>query len=630
MSQSALLKSKRFAPFFATQFLGAFNDNIYKNTLMLLIAFSASNALEIDINIILNFAALLFILPFFLFSAIAGQLTDKYEKSFLIRKIKLLEIGIMACAVIGLLFELYFLLLALLFLMGTQSTFFGPAKYAILPQHLKTEELVGGNALVEMGTFVAILLGTIGAGIIMQFDAKSLITACFVLSLAIIGYLASRKIPEAPSSIPELKLSYNPVSTTWELIQTVRENRAIYLAIMAISWFWFLGAAYLTQFPNFSKEVLNGDASLVTLLLALFTLGIGTGSMICEKLSSSRVEIGIVPIGALGLSIFGLDLFLAIPQQGDTVYNWLSFLSDLGTTRLLLDLFFIGFFGGVFIVPLYAFVQHRAEESYRARTIAVINIMNALFMVGSALAGMLYLGVMALGIPDFFAVLAVMNLVVCCYIFYQVDEFAIRFVVWMLSHTIYRVSHKNLDQIPEEGAAVLVCNHVSYADAMLIAGACPRPIRFVMDSGIFKMPALGWFFRLAKAIPIAPQHKDKETYEAAFKSIDEALSQGELVCIFPEGKLTHSGELNEFKKGIEQIIDNRPVPVVPLALDGLWGSVFSHKDGQALTKLPKRFWSKVVLSAGKVVLPENVSAERLQSEIERLLNQSKTDASSCG
>lgn len=618
MSQSALLKSKRFAPFFGTQFLGAFNDNIYKNTLMLILAFKASEALSMDINTVMNLAAGLFILPFFLFSAIAGQITDKYEKSALIRKIKLAEIIIMCLAAYGLIYEQFELLLLLLFVMGTQSTFFGPAKYAILPQHLKSNELVGGNALVEMGTFVAILAGTIGAGIIMQADAYSTITATAVVALAILGYLSSRGIPFAAANESHLKVSFNPVSTTIELIRKSRETRSIYLAIMAISWFWFLGAAYLTQFPNFSKEVLNGDESLVTLLLALFTFGIGVGSMLCEKLSDSRVELGIVPIGALGLTLFGVDLYFSIPAKSEMALSWSLFLNDLGHWRVLADLFGIGLFGGIFIVPLYAFVQERAAPEFRARTIAVINIMNALFMVGSALAGMMFLGFMGLSIPDFFLVLAIMNLVVFGYVFYQVDEFAIRFMVWMASHTMYRVTHQDLKHIPQEGAAVIVCNHVSYVDALLIAGACPRPIRFVMDHNIFKNPVLGWFFRMVRAIPIAPVHQSEETYHRAFDAISAALENGELVCIFPEGKLTKSGEINEFKGGIEKIIKRNPVPVIPMALQGLWGSFFSHKDKAAFTKPPKRFWSRVKIIAGQSIAAENASAASLYEQVSTL------------
>lgn len=428
MSQSALLKSRRFAPFFGTQFLGAFNDNIFKNTLMLILAFKAVDALGLNTNLVMNIAAFLFILPFFLFSSVAGQITDKYEKSALIRKIKLLEIVIMGFAAIGLIFEQYAFLLLLLFLMGSQSAFFGPAKYAILPQHLKSTELIGGNALVEMGTFVAILAGTIGAGIIMQFDAYLLITSVSVITFSILGYLACLNIPRAEANHPELVISYNPVSTSFALIRKAKEMPGIYIAIIAISWFWFLGAAYLTQFPNFSKTTLNGDASLVTLLLTLFTFGIGIGSMLCEKLSKSKVDLGIVPIGALGLTLFGIDLYFAVPAKPESVVSWLEFVSQLENWRLLVDLFGIGAFGGIFIVPLYAFVQERSEVAYRARMIAVINIMNALFMVISALTGMIILGVMGLSIIDFFLILACGNVLVSLYVFSKEPDFIAKWV----------------------------------------------------------------------------------------------------------------------------------------------------------------------------------------------------------
>lgn len=618
MSQSSLLKSKRFLPFFCTQFLGAFNDNIFKNTLMLLIAFHAVEQMGLDVNLVLNLAAGLFILPFFLFSGLAGQICDQHEKSMLIRRIKLLELGIMLIAACGFVFGQYYFLLFVLFLMGTQSTFFGPVKYAILPQHLKAHELLGGNALVEMGTFVAILMGTIGAGIIMQAEQAVLVVSGLVVLLALLGYISSRAIPEAQAQSSKTKLNFNPITSTWHLVKAVRGNRPVYLAIMAISWFWFIGAAYLTQFPSFAQSSLHGDTSLVSLLLAVFTLGVGAGSMMCEKLSKSRIELGIVPIGALGLSVFGIDLYASIPAKPELVQSWSMFITNSDNWRLLLDLLGIGVFGGIFIVPLYAFVQQRSEPAFRARTIAVINIINALFMVVSALAGIVLLSVMGLSIPEFFLVLAIMNIVVCAYIFYQVDEFALRFVVWMLSHTMYRVKHRGLEHLPETGAGVVVCNHVSYVDALLLAGACPRPLRFVMDHQIFKNPFLGWFFRLAKAIPIAPEGVDKRCYDQAFEDISAVLKSGELLCIFPEGKLTKTGEMNPFRNGIEKIIERDPVPVYPMSLSGLWGSVFSHQGGTAFTTLPKRFWSQVEIQADPAFAPEQVSAADLYHKVYRM------------
>tara|TARA_R110001592_G_scaffold30652_1_gene109451 strand:- start:5307 stop:7172 length:1866 start_codon:yes stop_codon:yes gene_type:complete len=619
MSQSALLKSKRFAPFFITQFLGAFNDNIYKNTLMLIMTYGAADAMGLDSHIVLNLAAVLFILPFLLFSALAGQIADKYEKSALIRKIKLFEIVIMLAGAAALLTENYVVLLILLFLMGAQSAFFGPCKYAILPQHLDRHELVGGNALVEMGTFVSILLATIGAGIILQFDNYLTIASIMVVFLACLGYLSSYFIPQALAIDSELKLDFNIIKSSLHLISYARKNRGIFLAILAISWFWFLGASYLTQFPNFSKQVLNGDPSLVTLLLAIFTLGIGFGSLLCEKLSRRQVELGIVPIGALGMTLFGIDLYLSIPTDLLELESWSTFIRHSDNWKLLIDLAGIGIFGGIFIVPLYAYIQLRVEEEYRARIIGVINIINAFFLVASGLVAMVLLGGFDLSIAEFFLVISIMNIVVSLYIFYQVDEFSIRFIVWVLTNIIYRVKEEGRDNIPEDGAAVLVSNHVSFVDALLIASTSPRPIRFVMDHNIFKNPMIAWFFKLVKAIPIAPEKVCENTYKQAFDTISQVLSEGHLVCIFPEGKLTRTGEMNEFKSGIEKILARDSVPVIPIGLIGLWGSFFSHKEGTAFSKPPKRFWSRVKINIGPLMHPENVNAQSLYREVDKLI-----------
>ncbi|MCP5169456.1 MAG: MFS transporter [Hahellaceae bacterium] len=618
-SQFQLLRTRRFLPFFVTQFLGAFNDNIYKNCLMLLIAFSAPDALGLPTNLVMNLAAGLFILPFFLFSATAGQMADKYEKSAIMRKVKLAEVIIMSAAALAFATNSYWVLLILLFVMGAQSTFFGPAKYAILPQHVRDIELVGANALVEMGTFVAILVGTIGAALIVEQENARLIASAAIIVVAVLGYLSSRAIPAAPSANPELKVDYNPLRTTWKILKQAREQRGVYLAVMAISWFWFLGASYLTQFPNFAKTVLNGDASVVSLLLAMFTIGIAFGSMLCDRLSGHRIELGIVPLGSLGVTLFGIDFFFAVPSDHSVnLLVWRDFFTQPELTRLLIDLAGIGLFGGLFIVPLYAFIQQRTPIEQRARIIAANNILNALFMVASAVAGMILLGPLDLGIPGLFLVIAIMNMVVTLYVYSQVPEFALRFVIWMLSHTLYRVKSQGLDQIPEEGSAVLVCNHVSFVDALLIAGSVRRPIRFVMDHQIFKSPLLGWFFKLAKTIPIAPRHKDEAIYQRAFESISQELKAGNLICIFPEGKLTRDGEINEFRSGIETILGNDPVPVIPMALQGLWGSFFSHKGGAAFTKPPRRFWSRVRLLAGEPVPAENATASLLEQKV-RLL-----------
>ncbi len=616
-SQFRLLGERRFLPFFLTQFAGAFNDNLFKNALLLLVTYTTGGLLGLSSTLVVNIAAFLFILPFFLFSGIAGQVADKYEKSLVIRWVKLVEILIMAAAAVGLWFGWYELLLLLLFLMGTQSTFFGPVKYAILPQVLSDDELVGGNALVGMGTFVSILLGTIAAGLIMGLEQAAQVAAIGVLLVAVLGYLTARAVPPTPAGAAAMTVRLQPFRETWRLMLLARERYNVFLAILAISWFWFLGAAYLTQFPNFAKLDLMGDETVVTLLLAVFTVGIAVGSMLCERLSGHRVELGIVPIGSLGLSLLAIDLYFHIPAN-PVASNWQTMFTDPAYRRVMLDLLGIGISGGLFIVPLYAYIQQETAPDRRARIIAALNVINALFMVVSALAGILLLGVLGLSIGEFFLVLALMNLVVAGFVYQQMPDFALRFVIWLLSHTIYRVRHRGLERIPDQGPVLLVCNHVSYMDALVLAGAIRRPVRFVMDHRIFATPVLGAFFRLARTIPIAPRKQDPDIYREAFERIDEELAAGHVVCIFPEGRLSPDGEIGEFRSGVETIVQRRPVPVVPLALRGLWGSFFSHAGGPAMRHWPRRFWSRIELRAGDAVSPEQVSAAGLEQAVREL------------
>ena len=616
-SQFRLLSERRFAPFFVTQFAGAFNDNLFKNALLLLVTYNAGGMFGLSSGVVVNLAAMLFILPFFLFSAIAGQIADRYEKSAVIRWIKFAEVLIMGIAAVGLWFGWHEVLLLLLFMTGVQSAFFGPVKYAILPQTLDRSELIGGNALVEMGTFVAILLGTLMAGVLMKAPLPGPMMAVAVALVAVIGLVSALKIPKAEAAAPELKIRFRPLQETWKLMAIARENRNVLLSVLAISWFWFLGAAYLTQFPGFAKDELLGDETVVTILLAIFTIGIAVGSMACERMSGHKIELGIVPIGSIGLSLFGIDLYLNMPVQ-PVPSDWWMIIKEAEYRRVALDLLAIGIFGGLFIVPLYAFVQQETPPETRARVIAALNVFNALFMVVSALLGMLVLGVIGLSIPEFFLVLSIMNLVVAGYVYQQMPEFALRFIIWIMSHTLYRVTHHNLSRIPEEGPVLLVCNHVSYMDAPVIAGAVRRPVRFVMDHNIFSTPVMGTFFRMAKTIPIGPKLKVPEIYNAAFDRIDEELAAGHVVCIFPEGRLTSDGEVAPFKSGVDLILQRRPVTVVPLALRGLWGSFFSHCGGPAFSHLPKRFWSRIHLLADYPVSPKDATAQALEDKVKAL------------
>lgn len=612
-SQFTLLRKRRFLPFFITQSLGAFNDNIFKQSLILAILYKLT--IEGDRSIWVNLCALLFILPFFLFSALAGQFGEKFNKDALIRAIKLGEIVIMAVGAVGFMTNHLELMLLALFAMGTHSALFGPVKYSIMPQALREEELVGGNGLVEMGTFLAILAGTIGAGVMMSSAQYAPVVSTAIVAIAVLGYLASRGIPRAAASSPEMRLDWNIFSQSWATLRLgLGQTPAVSRSIVGNSWFWFVGAIYLTQIPAYAKEWLYGDETVVTLILTVFSVGIALGSMLCEKLSGRKVEIGLVPFGSFGLTVFGLLLWWhsgGFPQNVQA-NDWLAVLGYGQAWWVLADILGLGVFGGFYIVPLYALIQSRTAENERARVIAANNILNALFMVVSAIVTIVLLSVAKLSIPELFLVVSLLNIAVNTYIFRIVPEFTMRFMIWLLGHSMYRVQHRDLQHIPDEGAALLVCNHVSFVDALLIGGAVRRPIRFVMYYKIYRLPVLNFIFRTAGTIPIAGRHEDLQIYEKAFQRISQYLKDGELVCIFPEGKLTADGEMNEFKSGVTRILEETPVPVIPMALQGLWGSFFSRDPNKGIFH---RIWSRVTLVAGPPLAVEQATPQALQEQV---------------
>ncbi len=617
-----LLYSRRFLPFFLTQLLGAFNDNLYKNGLTIFIAFQAANISQETSNTLVNIAAGLFILPFFLFSPIAGQLADKFEKSILIRRVKQLEIFIMLLGAMAFYLQSAPMLIAILFLMGTQSSLFGPVKYSLLPQALRPEELVGGNAMVEFGTFLAILMGLIAAVFIIGFGLNMLSLA--VVFFAIAGYWASRSIPTLPANAPELSISFNLFAQTRIILGYARENRTVFYSVLGISWFWFIGITYVTQLPNYVRYVLGGNEQVYVLLLAMFSIGIGMGSFLCERLSGRIVEIGLVPIGALGLTLFGVDIYFnQSPIAGDELIAPMLFISDSNSLRIMFDITMLGISGGFYIVPLYALIQQRSDAKKRSRIIAANNVLNALFMVVAALYGMFVLSA-GISIPTLFLIMSIMNMAVALFIFKLVPEFILRLLIWLVIHLVYRVRKIDLDKIPDTGPAVLVCNHVSFVDALVLAGCIKRPIRFVMYYRIFQLPILSFVFKTSNAIPIAGAHEDRAMMDKAFDQISNALEQGDLVCIFPEGKLTESGEINSFRSGVRKILERDPAPVVPLALRGLWGSFFSRKYSNAMTRwFPRGWFSKIELIAGDAIDAANASLETMHQQVSVLRGSNK-------
>jgi 1-acyl-sn-glycerol-3-phosphate acyltransferase len=618
-SQFTLLRQRRFLPFFLTQALGAMNDNVFRNGVVFLLSYQLALAREMELFYV-NLAMGLFILPYFLFSAFAGQLAEKYEKARLIRLIKLAEIVIMLLAAVGFWFKLVPLLLGVVFLMGLQSTLFGPIKYAILPQVLREKELTGGNGLVETGTSLAILAGLMVGGSLMAVGgAGPLLVSTMAIGLALAGYLASRAIPAAPATDPDLRFRWEPLGATWQCLQFMAAKRTVFLSVLGISWFWFYGGVFTAQMPAYTKYVLGGSESVTVLVLTLFSVGIAIGSLLCEKMSGRQVEIGLVPFGAIGMTLFAIDVYFLRP--GETTLEgigWIAFLADSSQWRLLADFVLIGMFAGFYIVPLFALVQSRSNPSELSRIIAGNNILNALFIVAAAGFG-IAMGNLGFSVPEIFFAVALINALVAIVIFRLVPEFLMRFLVWMLISLLYRVRADGLDRVPERGPALIVCNHVSFIDALILGGMVRRPIRFVMYHKIFRIPVLSFIFRTARAIPIAPAKEDAALMEKAFEEIDAALAAGDVVGIFPEGEITRDGEINPFRPGVERILERRPVAVLPMALKNLWGSVFSRRDtALGRMRFPRRFRARIGLAIGQPRTAAEASAAALEADVRTL------------
>ena len=625
-NQFALLGQRRFAPFFWTQFAGAANDNLFKFAFTVMVTYQLSVS-WLPPSLAGLVIGALFILPFLLFSATAGQITDKVEKTRIIRFVKNLEVAIMLVAGAGFMAGNALVLLACVFLMGLHSTLFGPVKFAYMPQVLSERELTGGNGMVEMGTFVAILLGNVAGGLLVALPGVghgAVAAACLALALA--GRLVAQFIPQAPATDPGLVVNWNPVSETWRNLKLAHGNTLVFRSLLGISWMWFFGAVFLSQFPSFAKEVLHGDEQVASLLLVVFSVGIGIGSLLCEVLSRRHVEIGLVPLGAIGMSVFAIDLYFA--SRGLAPANAMgitAFVAQPAHWRVMADLLLLSLSAGLYSVPMYALIQMRSQATHRARIIAANNILNALFMIASAvLAGLL----LAAGctVPQVFLFTAIANAVVAFYIFMLVPEYLLRFVAWVLSRCVYRFRVRGDAHIPTAGAAILACNHVSFVDAVLLMAASPRPIYFLMDHRIFRVPVLGWLFRLAKAIPVAPQKEDPATYEAAFECAAQVLRDGDLLAIFPEGGITRDGQLQPFKGGTMKIIERAQAdgvqpPVVPMALTHLWGSFFSRiEQGGAMVRPFRRgMWSRVGLNVGAPLAMAEVQPESLRTRVAGLL-----------
>lgn len=640
-SQFALLKQRRFLPYFTVQALGAFNDNVYRQSIIALLLFLGVSLSERTLYA--NLAPALFILPYFLFSAIAGQIAEKVEKQKLIVITTTMEIVIMSIAAAGFLLASMPVLLVALFLTGAQSTLFGPVKYSILPSVLRPEELTGGNGLVEMGTSIAILAGMIYGGLVFKiagsFGPEA--AALSVVTLAVAGNIIARMIPKVDAGAPGLEVNWNPIPESRAIMRLAKRQLAVRNAILGVSWFWFVGTVLTAQLPTYAELHLGGvanDTALYIFALALFSIGVGIGSLLCEKLSGRSVEIGLVPIGAFGITAFLLDLYFARPGAPPaTGLTIAQFLGDWAGWRIVVDLTGIGMFTGFFVVPLFALIQSRTPKSELSRVIAGLNIQNSLFIVTAAILGVLLqmegftvggvrIPLPGMSIPQLFLALAIANGLVALWIFTIVPEFLMRFVSMLLVRVLYRLRPRDIESsVPAEGAALIVCNHVSYMDALILSAAIPRPVRFVMYYRIFNVPGMHWIFRHAKAIPIAGAREDPELMQRAFDAIETALAEGELVGIFPEGGLTRDGEIGTFKSGVERILARaaqrgQRVPVVPMALRGMWSSMWSRRDSRmGRMRLPRRARAQVgVVAAPRIEDGATVDAGALEAQVRML------------
>jgi len=582
-SQLQLFRSRRFLPLFVTVILGAANDNVFKNAMVILVLYFVAGQAPVGDTVLVTLALGLFILPFFLFSATAGQLADKFEKSRLIQWIKLAEIVIMALGAVGLALGNTPFLLAVLFLMGVQSSFFGPLKYSILPALLREDELIGGNALVEAGTFLAILVGTIAGGLLIALDNGVAIVAATVLGLAIVGWVGSLGIPRAQPPQPDLAINPNFLAETVRMVRRTTKVRAVFLSILGISWFWLIGATLLAQFPNYAKTVFNGDNYVVTFFLVLATVGIAAGSMLCNSLLKGEISARYVPVAALGITLFLGDLWLASPDPRaftEPAIVIAAFLAEPGTWRVIVDLLGVTVCGGIFSVPLYAIMQARSDAAERSRIIAGNNILNAAFMVvGSLIASAILL--LGYTVPDIFLVLAIVNFGVAMYICKLLPETVIKAVFATILRFLYRVEVRGVDNYKAAGdRAVVVVNHVSFLDGLLIGALLPGKPTFAVNTEIAKK---WWAKPLLSMVDVCALDP---TNPRSLKTLIKVVRDENRKCvIFPEGRITVTGALMKIYEGPGLVADKADAPIVPVRIDGAQYSPFSRLKGKVRIRL---------------------------------------------
>ena len=599
----SLLTNKRFFPLFVTQFLGAFNDNLFKNALLIFLFFYASQDFGIPRDIMMPLGAGLFILPFMLFSATAGQLADKYPMHLMIRAVKVCEVGIMAMGCVGIAIENIYLMIGALFLMGTQSTFFGPLKYASLPRLVDKKSLIGANAWIEAGTFLSILLGTLAGSLAIALPNGVMVVTVALLIVAIAGVVSGWKVPGLEPANASLKVGLNPISQTARLISEAKRTPTLLFIIMGISWFWFLGATFLSQFPTFAAEVVQGDEQTVALLLALFSVGIGIGSFLCTRWMKGEISALYVPLAAIVLALGSMDLYFSANRF---IESGLTGLSALVQTYqgiwVLSDLLVISGAGGVFIVPLYTLLQERSPDANRAQMIAANNIINAAFMVASSLVVMALLAI-GVSLQGVFLVIGILSIAVAVLICGLLPRDLTVSIARLFFKTFYKVEVIGEENWPKNGEkAVIVANHVSFLDGPLMVAFGPDAL-FPINTHIFNKWWGGLSKYFAKMLPIDPTNP----YSA--KTLIHKVAEGNSLMIFPEGRITVTGTLMKIYPGPATIADRAGAKVVPVRIEGAQFSKFSRLKGV----LPLRWFPKItirVLEPVSLEIPEDVRGRK--------------------
>lgn len=583
----------------ATQFQGAFNDNALKFLVLYLIIGTNLTPEEEETKVLLVGA--LFALPFILFSMTGGFLADRFSKRTVTIGTKVFEIGVMLFAIAGFALHSMPMSLAALFLASTQGALFGPSKYGLLPELLPDNELSWGNGVIELGTFLAAITGTlVGAHLSELFAGRQQYSGVFFLMCSIVGLATSLGISRVPAADPLKKFRFNPLGDLWRQTQRIRQDRVLWLAVAGNTFFFFLGALLQFDIVFYGRDILHVAATHGGYLQAAIAIGIGLGSLAAGYLSGGKIEYGLIPLGGAGITLFGF--LLAIPG--------LSFVQVLGLLSLL------GFFGGFFIVPISALLQHRPEEQHRGGVLAASNLLSFVGILGASVVYYVAKHFLLLGASAIFFWSSFLTLAALIYVLWLLPDSLLRLLLWIAAHTLYRLDLKGQENIPARGGALLTPNHTSWIDAILLIAATDRPIRFLMFKGVYDHPLIKPFAKVLQIIPIASDQAPRELIHS-LRAASEALRNGEVVCIFPEGEITRIGQMLPFRRGFERIIKGIDVPIIPVNIDGIWGSIFSFSGGHFLWKWPKTIPYPVRITFG-TPLPSTATAPEVRQAVQQL------------